>query len=93
MFLFFQIILFNFSKKIQVKIQKHATFEAEIQAHSYMMESIEKTGNEMVDDVHYASDFVQVKAFFFKYSHILYHVFFTHFSLCTHNLIFQISIF
>ncbi|XP_057290447.1 spectrin alpha chain, non-erythrocytic 1-like isoform X2 [Hydractinia symbiolongicarpus] len=44
---------------LQVKIQKHATFEAEVQAHAFMMESIEHNGNEMINEEHYAADFVK----------------------------------
>jgi spectrin alpha len=44
---------------LQVKIQKHATFEAEVQAHSYMMETLEESGEIMINEQHYATDFVQ----------------------------------
>lgn len=50
----------------KVKIQKHTTFEAVVHAHAYMMESIEEEGKAMIEDAHYASDFVQVKIDFIK---------------------------
>ena len=41
-----------------MKIQKHATFEADVNSHTYMIEGIEANGQEMVDEEHYARDFV-----------------------------------
>ena len=45
---------------IQVKLQKHAAFEAEIQANKYMLDGIDATGNKMVDDGHGQSEYVVV---------------------------------
>ena len=43
-----------------MKIQQHATFEAEVLAHAHMMETLEESGNAMIDEQHYATDFVRV---------------------------------
>ena len=43
-----------------------------------MMESLEKTGNEMVDDAHYASDFVQVNKLFIFYERCTTFIYFFH---------------
>ena len=45
---------------LQVKIQKHAAFEADVNSHVYMIEGIEASGKEMIDEAHYATDFVMV---------------------------------
>ncbi|XP_065647133.1 spectrin alpha chain, non-erythrocytic 1 isoform X2 [Hydra vulgaris] len=43
---------------LQVKLQKHTTFEAEVKAHLFMIETIESKGMVMVNENHYASDYV-----------------------------------
>ncbi|XP_065068119.1 spectrin alpha chain, non-erythrocytic 1-like [Rhopilema esculentum] len=43
---------------LQVKLQKHAAFEAEIQANKYMLDGIDAIGNKMVEDGHGQSEYV-----------------------------------
>lgn len=45
---------------LQAKIQKHQAFEAEVQAHSNAIVQLDKTGNEMIRNTHYASDVIAV---------------------------------
>lgn len=40
---------------LQAKIQKHQAFEAEIAAHANSLDSLDKSGAEMIDDDHFAS--------------------------------------
>ena len=44
----------------QAKIQKHQAFEAEVSAHAYVIEALDKTGYEMIDSGHYASETIRV---------------------------------
>ena len=48
-------------KTLQAKIQKHEAFEAEVQAHSKTITTLDKTGNDMIQHGHYASDVIQVE--------------------------------
>lgn len=41
---------------LQAKIQKHQAFEAEVQAHSNAMTQLDKTGNDMIQHGHFASE-------------------------------------
>ena len=43
-----------------MKLQKHAAFEAEIQANKYMLDGIDESGLAMINDGHEKSDYVQV---------------------------------
>lgn len=44
-----------------MKLQKHAAFEAEIQANKYMLDGIDESGLEMIDSEHNQSEYVQVR--------------------------------
>ncbi|PAV55545.1 hypothetical protein WR25_20353 [Diploscapter pachys] len=44
---------------LQAKIQKHEAFEAEVQAHSKTITTLDKTGNAMIQHGHFASDFIK----------------------------------
>eukprot|EP00794_Sanderia_malayensis_P015984 gene15984-17594_t len=52
---------FKDSTNLQVKLQKHAAFEAEIQANRYMLEAVDESGNAMVTDQHDQSQYVSVR--------------------------------
>ena len=54
-----------FSTSLQVKLNKHATFEAEVQAHKYMLDGVEESGVAMVNDEHETSEFILVSMIFF----------------------------
>lgn len=49
---------------IQIKIQKHQAFEAEVQAHSDAIDTLDLNGNHMIQNQHFASDAIKVKLFF-----------------------------
>lgn len=44
---------------LQAKIQKHQAFEAEVSAHSNAIVSLDNTGQEMINQSHFASDVIQ----------------------------------
>ncbi|CAI4227013.1 unnamed protein product [Auanema sp. JU1783] len=44
---------------LQAKIQKHEAFEAEVQAHSKAITVLERTGHQMIQHGHYASDIIK----------------------------------
>lgn len=44
---------------LQAKIQKHQAFEAEVAAHSNAIVSLDNTGQEMINQSHFASDVIQ----------------------------------
>lgn len=46
---------------LQAKIQKHQAFEAEIAAHANTLEELDKSGYEMINGGHYASQNIQVR--------------------------------
>ena len=45
----------------QAKIQKHQAFEAEVAAHANAIEALDKTGYDMINNEHFASETIQVK--------------------------------
>ena len=45
---------------IQIKIQKHQAFEAEVQAHTSAIDTLDKNGNQMIQNQHFASDTIKV---------------------------------
>uniref|UniRef100_A0A2A6CFM8 Spc-1 n=1 Tax=Pristionchus pacificus TaxID=54126 RepID=A0A2A6CFM8_PRIPA len=47
---------------LQAKIQKHEAFEAEVQAHSRTIANLDKTGIDMIQHGHYASDVIKVRS-------------------------------
>ncbi|VDM96402.1 unnamed protein product [Thelazia callipaeda] len=44
---------------LQAKIQKHEAFEAEVHAHSNAIGQLDKTGNDMIQHQHFASDIIK----------------------------------
>ncbi|XP_070496510.1 spectrin alpha chain isoform X3 [Chironomus tepperi] len=46
---------------LQAKIQKHQAFEAEVAAHSNAIVSLDHTGQEMINQSHFASDVIQTR--------------------------------
>jgi len=46
---------------LKAKIQKHQAFEAEIAAHANSLDSLDKSGGEMIDDGHFASETIKVR--------------------------------
>lgn len=54
---------------LQVKIQKHQAFEAEVQAHSGAIDNLDRNGNQMIKNQHFASETIKVCAFFVIDSH------------------------
>jgi spectrin alpha len=44
---------------LQAKIQKHQAFEAEIAAHANSLDALDKSGAEMIDDNHFASEIIK----------------------------------
>lgn len=46
---------------LQVKIQKHQAFEAEIQAHANIIDEIQKNGTSMINERHFASTEIRVR--------------------------------
>ncbi|VDN25883.1 unnamed protein product [Gongylonema pulchrum] len=44
---------------LQAKIQKHEAFEAEVHAHSNAIAQLDKTGNDMIQHQHFASDIIK----------------------------------
>ena len=45
---------------MQAKIQKHQAFEAEVAAHANAIVELDKTGNEMIEQNHFASETIRV---------------------------------
>lgn len=45
---------------LQAKIQKHEAFEAEVHAHSNAIAQLDKTGTDMIQHHHFASDIIKV---------------------------------
>jgi len=45
----------------QAKIQKHQAFEAEVAAHANAIEALDKTGYDMINNEHFASETIQVQ--------------------------------
>lgn len=52
---------------LQGKLQKHQAFEAEVQANSGAIVKLDETGNQMINESHFASETIRVsfKTFFF----------------------------
>lgn len=52
---------------LQGKLQKHQAFEAEVQANSGAIVKLDETGNQMINEGHFASETIRVslKTFFF----------------------------
>lgn len=48
---------------LQAKIQKHEAFEAEVHAHSNAIAQLDKTGTDMIQHQHFASDIIKVNKF------------------------------
>ncbi|XP_046912675.2 spectrin alpha chain isoform X2 [Dermatophagoides farinae] len=44
---------------LQIKIQKHQAFEAEVQAHTSAIETLDQNGNQMIQSQHFASDTIK----------------------------------
>jgi len=44
---------------LQAKIQKHQAFEAEVAAHANAIQQLDETGNEMIDEEHFASETIK----------------------------------
>ncbi|KAF7492961.1 Spectrin alpha chain [Sarcoptes scabiei] len=44
---------------LQVKIQKHQAFEAEVQAHSGAIDNLDRNGNQMIKNQHFASETIK----------------------------------
>lgn len=57
-----EIILFYIYQdptNLQGKIQKHQAFEAELNANQSRLDAVDNTGQQLINDEHYASDQVQ----------------------------------
>ena len=48
--------LYQDPTNLQGKIQKHQAFEAELNANQSRLDAVDNTGEQLIDDVHYASD-------------------------------------
>lgn len=61
-------LMFSF----QGKLQKHQAFEAEVQANSGAIIKLDETGNQMINESHFASETIRVsfKAFFLSPPHL-----------------------
>lgn len=46
---------------LQAKIQKHQAFEAEVAAHANAIDVLDRTGNQMISQGHFASEIIQVR--------------------------------
>ena len=53
---------------LQIKIQKHQAFEAEVQAHTSAIETLDQNGNQMIQSQHFASDTIKVDYFALNFS-------------------------
>lgn len=50
---------------LQAKIQKHQAFEAEVSAHSNAIVDLDKSGNLMISQKHFASEIIMVFVIFY----------------------------
>ncbi|XP_071500194.1 spectrin alpha chain, non-erythrocytic 1-like [Diadema antillarum] len=48
-------------RNLKAKLQKHQAFEAEVIAHSYVIEQLDEQGKVMVDNQHFASDVINAR--------------------------------
>jgi len=61
---------------LQAKIQKHQAFEAEISAHANTLDALDRSGAEMIDDNHFASETIKVTCcvrFWFNHFYLNYY--------------------